>query len=194
MTSDTCRNGTERCAEVSELLGKKHDIVINLQGDAPLTPPSFVEALIAEMLSDPGCEVATPVLQCSSTSLQSFREDRKNNRVGATTAVFDNAGFALYFSKEVIPFSDAILPGSDDIPVYHHVGVYAYTKEALAGYPVSPQGRLELCEGLEQLRFMETGTRVKCVKVYADGREFWELNNPSDVEKIETILQQLNLP
>lgn len=194
MTSDRCRNGTERCAEVSDLLDQKYDIIVNLQGDAPLTPPSFVEALVSELQSDPSCPVATPVLQCSSQSLESFREDRKNNRVGATTAVFDHAGFALYFSKEVIPFSDAIPIGSDNIPVFHHVGVYAYRKEALATYPGWPQGRLELWEGLEQLRFMEMGTRVKCVEVRSDGREFWELNNPSDVEKIENILQQLNLP
>ena len=73
-------------------------------------------------------------------------------------------------------------------PVFHHVGVYAYRPAALMAYPTWPIGPLETLEGLEQLRFLENGRPVLCVEVQARGRQFWELNNPSDVAVIERML------
>jgi 3-deoxy-manno-octulosonate cytidylyltransferase (CMP-KDO synthetase) len=192
MTPSTCRNGTERCAVVAEGLAAD-DIVVNLQGDAPLTPPWFVEALVAAMREDASRPVATPVLRCDADALAGFIEDRRNGRVGATTAVFDRAGRALYFSKEVLPYTGRPLGPEEEIPVFHHVGVYAYRPAALRAYIGWPQGELEAWEGLEQLRFMENGTAVHCVEVEGRGRAFWELNNPSDVERIEAILAELGL-
>jgi len=188
MTPTTCRNGTERCAAVAAALGTEWDVIVNLQGDAPLTPPWFVEALVAAMAGDPDCAVATPVLRCDAAALSGFLEDRRAGRVGGTTAVFDRAGRALYFSKEVIPFTGRTLGPDETIPVFHHVGVYAYRRAALLAYPDWPEGTLETWEGLEQLRFMENGTAVRCVEVEALGRMFWELNNPADVARIEGIL------
>ena len=193
MTPESCRNGTERCAAVLAGLGDRYDVVVNLQGDAPLTPPWFVSALIEAMRADPARPVATPVLRCDADALAGFVEDRRHGRVGATTAVFDRAGRALYFSKEVIPFTGRPLEAGEAIPVFHHVGVYAYTPPALAAYAGWPVGPLETWEGLEQLRFMENGTPVHCVEVEARGRQFWELNNPSDVPRIEAILAELGL-
>jgi 3-deoxy-manno-octulosonate cytidylyltransferase (CMP-KDO synthetase) len=92
MTPETCRNGTERCAAAVEALGARHEIVVNLQGDAPLTPPWFVEALVAACASDGDAAVATPVLRCDADALAGFLEDRRHGRVGGTTAVFDRAG------------------------------------------------------------------------------------------------------
>ena len=158
MTSSACRNGTERCAEVARAL-PGYDIVVNLQGDAPLTPPWFVSALIEAMQADPSRMIATPVLRCDAAALAGFLEDRRHGRVGATTAVFDRSGRALYFSKEVIPYTGRPLGPGEAIPVFHHVGVYAYRPAALAAYPDWPIGPLETWEGLEQLRFMETGGR-----------------------------------
>ncbi|WP_172327788.1 3-deoxy-manno-octulosonate cytidylyltransferase [Mangrovicoccus sp. HB161399] len=188
MTSESCRNGTERCAEALETLGGGHDIVVNLQGDAPLTPAWFVEDLIAGLSATPAAEVATPVLRCDGAALQGFRDDRKAGRVGGTTAVFRADGMALYFSKEVIPYSDGVATDGPETPVFHHVGVYAYRPSALAAYGRLPVGTLETLEGLEQLRFLEHGHPVLCVEVEARGRQFWELNNPSDVERIEAML------
>ena len=193
MTPDTCRNGTERCAVVSRDFGDAYDIVVNLQGDAPLTPPWFVSALI-EAMQDRERMMATPVLRCDAEALAGFLEDRRQGRVGATTAVFDRDGRALYFSKEVLPYTGRPLGPGETIPVFHHVGVYAYRSAALAPYPDWPQGPLETWEGLEQLRFMENGVGVHCVEVEARGRAFWELNNPTDVPRIEAILRQLDLP
>ncbi len=185
MTSPDCRNGTERCAEVVTRLEREPDILVNVQGDAPLTPPEFVEALVAGMA---GCDVATPVLRCDLEILQRFKEDRRNRQVGGTLAVMDRQNRALYFSKEIIPYADAIETEADARTVFHHVGLYAYTAAALAGYLAWPQGVLERREGLEQLRFLENGASIACVEVAAKGRTFWELNNPVDVERIERAL------
>jgi 3-deoxy-manno-octulosonate cytidylyltransferase (CMP-KDO synthetase) len=187
MTSSACQNGTERCAEVAAAL-PGHDIVVNLQGDAPLTPPWFVEDLIAGLKADPEAEIATPVLRCDGRGLAGLLADRKAGRVGGTTAVFDARKHGLYFSKEVIPFTSTIYAPDAPTPVFHHVGVYAYRPDALRRYATWNQGALERLEGLEQLRFLENGHPVLCVQVQARGRQFWELNNPSDVAIIEQML------
>ncbi|MDA3889380.1 MAG: 3-deoxy-manno-octulosonate cytidylyltransferase, partial [Allgaiera sp.] len=191
MTSPACRNGTERCAEAHEALGGGYDIIVNLQGDAPLTPAWFVEDLVAGLAEDPSSEVATPVLRCDGRALNGFLEDRRAGRVGGTTAVFGAGRKALYFSKEVIPFTGTTYADGDETPVFHHVGVYAYRPAALAAYPGWQPGPLEMLEGLEQLRFLERERSVLCVEVQARGRQFWELNNPEDVPRIEAMLKDM---
>ena len=187
MTSGSAQNGTERCAEVAaQLTG--FDMVVNLQGDAPLTPHWFVEDLIAGLAADAAAEIATPVLRCDGRALNGLLADRRAGRVGGTTAVFDAQMHGLYFSKEVIPFTAQPYADADPTPVFHHVGVYAYRPSALAAYPSWPIGPLERLEGLEQLRFLENGRRLLCVEVQAKGRQFWELNNPSDVAVLEAML------
>ncbi|SMO95367.1 3-deoxy-manno-octulosonate cytidylyltransferase [Paracoccus laeviglucosivorans] len=193
MTSTTARNGTERCAEAVANLGLNPEIVVNLQGDAPLTPAWFVEDLVAGLRADPGSDVATPVLRCTGSMRSDLIADRVAGRVGGTTAVFGHDRRALYFSKEVVPFSAHDYGQSDPTPVYHHVGVYAYRPAALAEYPTWDEGRLEALEGLEQLRFLERGRRILCVEVEARGREFWELNNPADVSKLESMMQRMGI-
>jgi len=187
MTSSACQNGTERCAEVAAAL-PGYEVVVNLQGDAPLTPAWFVEELVAGLRADPGADIATPVLRCDGRAVAGFLADRRAGRVGGTTAVFGAGGRALYFSKEVIPYTGKTWADEDPTPVFHHVGVYAYRPAALASYPSWPVGPLETLEGLEQLRFLENGRKVLCVQVQARGRQFWELNNPSDVPVIEAML------
>lgn len=190
MTSSACQNGTERCAEVAAKL-PGFEIVVNLQGDAPLTPAWFVEDLIAGLRVDPQADIATPVLRCDGRAVNSFLADRRAGRVGGTTAVFGAGGRALYFSKEVIPYTGKTYGDEDPTPVFHHVGVYAYRPRALRAYPSWPIGPLEVLEGLEQLRFLEQGRAVLCVEVEAKGRQFWELNNPEDVPRIEAMMAEM---
>jgi 3-deoxy-manno-octulosonate cytidylyltransferase (CMP-KDO synthetase) len=193
MTPDTCRNGTERCAAALPALGGA-DLVVNLQGDAPLTPPWFVEALI-EAMAEGGGEfaAATPVLRCDADAHRRFTEDRMASRVGGTTAVFDSAGRALYFSKEVVPYTGRMFTDTEPCPVFHHVGVYAYRPDALRAYAGWPEGALERWEGLEQLRFMENGAAIRCVEVEGRGRAFWELNNPVDLDRVEAALHDAGI-
>lgn len=188
MTSDAPRNGTERCAEALSLLDTEPELIVNLQGDAPLTPPHYVEALLAVMAAEPDVAMATPVLRTGADHLAALQADRKAGRVGATTAVFGATGHALYFSKEIVPFYDNA--PADAVPVFHHVGCYAYRPAALRTYAALPEGPLEKREGLEQLRFLENGIPVRCVEVDARGRAFWELNNPSDIPLIEAIMKE----
>ncbi len=190
MTSDTCRNGTERCADAVDRADLEPELVVNLQGDAPLTPPWFLSDLIAAMRARDDVDAATPVLRCDPETLHMFLEDRKAGRVGGTTAVFRADRQALYFSKEVIPFvgDQTFQPGT--VPVFHHVGVYAYRPSALRRYGSWSEGPLERLEGLEQLRFLENGASMLCVEVDARGRVFWELNNPEDTQRIEAVLAQ----
>jgi 3-deoxy-manno-octulosonate cytidylyltransferase (CMP-KDO synthetase) len=194
MTSDSCRNGTERCAEALGMLGDDVDMVVNLQGDAPLTPAWFLEELINGLKAAPDAALATPVLCCDGETHSALMADRHAGRVGGTTAVFDANRHALYFSKEVIPFTGRIYQRDEPTPVFHHVGVYAYRPDALSAYPTWPVGGLETLEGLEQLRFLENGHNVLCVEVEARGRKFWELNNPEDVPRIETMLAEMGAP
>lgn len=185
MTSEAARNGTERCAEGVAQLSEAPEIVINLQGDAPLTPAWFVEALIAAMKDAPEVQMATPVVLCDSLTLTNFVTDRREGRVGGTTAVMRPDRTALYFSKEVLPYVGSL---ENPPEVWHHVGVYGYRPEALRQYGCWDEGALERAEGLEQLRFLENGVPITCVPVEGRGRVFWELNNPVDVARIEAVL------
>jgi len=193
MTSDTCRNGTERCAEALSVLGDGVEMVVNLQGDAPLTPPWFLEALVDGLAGDSEAALATPILRCDGATLAALKADRSAGRVGGTTAVTDGENRALYFSKEVVPFTAEDYAPEAPTPVFHHVGVYAYRTWALQAYPDWPVGSLETLEGLEQLRFLEAGYPVLCVKVDARGRKFWELNNPEDIQRIEAMMSEMGM-
>lgn len=191
MTSEDHRNGTERCAEAHALLGGA--LVVNLQGDAPLTPPWFVRDLVAALRARPDMDVATPVLGMEGAMLQGFLDDRAAGRVGGTTAVFGADKRALYFSKEVVPFTGRPYGPAEPTPVFHHVGAYAYRPRALAAYGSWEPGPLETLEGLEQLRFLENGVPVLCVEVEASGRSFWELNNPEDAPRIEAMMAAMGM-
>ena len=188
-TSSKCKNGTERCAEAVSNARLEAEIIVNFQGDAPLTPSWFVEEIIASLKADKSTDVATPVLRLDRKSYNLFFEDRKSDRVGGTTVVFDKDMYALYFSKELIPFFEISKIEQDKpIPCYHHVGVYAYRKNILREYLSWPESNLEKLEGLEQLRFLSENKKVKCVEVSSRGNVFWELNNPEDVQRIEKVI------
>jgi 3-deoxy-manno-octulosonate cytidylyltransferase (CMP-KDO synthetase) len=192
MTSPECRNGTERCAEA---LAQPHDadLVINFQGDALLTPPGFVEALIARMDSDRDALVATPAMRLRSEEVRALQAEEAAGRVGGTTVVTDAEDHALYFSKRLIPH---LPPGALDSamsPVRLHVGVYAYRPEALERYVSTPVTELEMLEGLEQLRFLVAGMSIAVVEVATPRFALRELNNPEDVAPIEAALAEAGL-
>jgi len=185
MTSADCRNGTERCAEALDRLGEVPDLVVNLQGDAPLTPPHFVTALIDSLSEAEEASVATLAIRCDAGHYAALRTDELAGRVGGTTVVTDSRQRAFYFSKRLIPWFPASRDSGRETPVRLHLGVYAYTPDALAAYRAEPPFELERLEGLEQLRFLELGLPIQVVEVQPPEWEIWELNNPSDVEPVE---------
>lgn len=177
MTSAAARNGTERCAEVAALRpGAK--LVVNLQGDSPLVRRSDIAALI-EAWRETGAAMLTPFLTCDGVTETRLLADAAAGRVGGTTVVADRAGNALYFSKRVLPYGAT---------PRLHIGLYAYTPEALAAYAGWAPGVLETAEGLEQLRFLENGTPIRLVEVSAPVRGFWEVNNPEDLDPVAAAL------
>lgn len=192
MTSKECKNGTERCAEAIKNINFDGDIVVNFQGDAPLTPEWFVEDLLEVLKKEPTTQMVTPVLRLDKKTLADFRLERISGRVAGTTVVFNNSGNALYFSKEIIPyFDEKLINQSNDYQIFHHVGVYAYRPEIILKYKKWRESNLEVLEGLEQLRFLENNCSIKCVLVDSGDRNFWELNNPEDVKKIENIISKV---
>jgi len=192
MTSGDCRNGTERCAEALDQLAERPDIVVNLQGDAPLTPAYFVTALVDALAGEEGAAVATPAIRCSRDHLAELRAEEARGRVGGTTVVSNAQGRALYFSKRIIPHFDLAAAGGEVTPVRLHIGVYAYTPAALAQYRATPPTELERLEGLEQLRFLDSGVPIRVAEVLAPPWQIWELNNPSDVVPIEAALARMD--
>jgi 3-deoxy-manno-octulosonate cytidylyltransferase (CMP-KDO synthetase) len=192
MTSAGCRNGTERCAEALAQLHEP-DLVINFQGDALLTPPSFVEALIARIEQDADAQVATPAIRLRREEVEALQAEERAGRVGGTTVVTDSGGCALYFSKRLIPHLPDWALEAELTPVQLHVGVYAYRPEALQNYVESPLSELETLEGLEQLRFLDAGVPVAVVEVDPPPYALRELNNPEDVAPIEHALAEAGL-
>ena len=192
MTSPECRNGTERCAEA---LGSLHDpdLIINFQGDALLTPPGFVEALIARMAEDRDALLATPALRLRSDEVRALQVEEAEGRVGGTSVVTDSQGYALYFSKRLIPYLPAGTLDQDLSPVRLHVGVYAYRPQALDRYVATPVSELETLEGLEQLRFLAAGVPIAVVDVATPSFSLRELNNPEDLAPIEQALAEAGL-
>ncbi|MDC8753771.1 3-deoxy-manno-octulosonate cytidylyltransferase [Erythrobacter sp. sf7] len=186
MTPEACANGTERCAAALSALGYSPELVVNLQGDAPLTPASMVAELVALIESEPQFAMATAAVPASPAVLAHLQADAAAGRVGGTTVVCSSAGRALYFSKSIIPH---VLPGTTPREsVLLHLGLYAYRPEALLSYTVHGAAPIELQEGLEQLRFLDAGLPVGVAVCEAPAWEMIELNNPTDVPLIEAEL------
>ena len=192
MTSPECRNGTERCAEAASQLHEP-DLVINFQGDALLTPPGFVTALIDHMAANPDAAMATPAMRQRSSEVRALQAEEAQGRVGGTSVVTAHDGRALYFSKKLIPYLPKGALDGDLSPVRLHIGIYAYRPHALDTYVATPVSELEQLEGLEQLRFLAAGIPVDVVEVETPPFILRELNNPADVEPIEAALAAAGL-
>jgi 3-deoxy-manno-octulosonate cytidylyltransferase (CMP-KDO synthetase) len=192
MTSEAARNGTERCAEALAGLGEV-DLVINLQGDALLTPPGFVTALIDRMAASPDAAVATPAMRLRVSEVRALQAEEAAGRVGGTSVVTGNDGRALYFSKKLIPYLPKHALDGELSPVRLHIGIYAYRPQALDAYVATPVSELEELEGLEQLRFLAAGIPIDVVEVETPPFILRELNNPEDVAPIEEALAAAGL-
>lgn len=189
MTSSQCRNGTERCADAAEQIPGCPDIVVNFQGDAPLTPAPLIGLLADALVKELSAAMVTPALRCSSSTYDHMEADSAAGRVGGTTVVFNKRNDAIYFSKRLIPYVPPHTPSPGE-HVHLHLGIYAYRRDALAQYAKAPPSPLELLEGLEQLRFLAEGQVVKVLPLGPMSWDCIELNNPSDVAPIEAVLRQ----
>lgn len=190
MTSPDRENGTARCAEAAARIAPEIDIIVNLQGDAPLSPVFVVTDLVNALAAEPDVIMATPAVRCSRSTYDHLMADRAAGRVGGTTVVIGQGDRALYFSKEVLPFLPPSAASQPVPPVHLHLGLYAYRRAALERYVAVPICELEKLEGLEQLRFIDLGLPVRVVRIDELAWDSIELNNPSDTPIIERVLRE----
>lgn len=176
MTSPEHPSGTDRVWEVVQKSGSKAEIIVNIQGDEPLIPPSLIDKLIAKMKSDSGIPMATVAVPVERSEIDS------NPNVVKT--VIDKQGFALYFSRAPVPF---LREGGQSLPLYRHWGIYAFRKNTLQKFIQLPQSPLEKCEKLEQLRALDNG--IKIFVVITQESEGIGVDTPQDLEELKKILK-----
>lgn len=154
MTSAAHRSGTDRIVEVMER--EPAAIYVNIQGDEPMIETEHIELLLRPFENTDDTQVSTLKVAIST-------EDARNpNNVKVVT---DARNHALYFSRAMIPYDR---DSSSSVQYYKHLGLYAYTAAALRLFDALPPSRLEQCEKLEQLRFLENGIRVTVVETTRD--------------------------
>jgi 3-deoxy-manno-octulosonate cytidylyltransferase (CMP-KDO synthetase) len=172
LTSLSLSSGTERVAEAVKDLDA--DIVANIQGDEPLIEPRAIDEAIKFLIEDPKIPVAT----------LAYRVTKKEEIGGpdVVKVVFDNNNFALYFSRSPIPYSKEYCS-----PFYKHLGLYIYRKNFLLKLAQMKPTPLERIEGLEQLRVLENGYRIKVVETEYDSIG---VDTPEDLERVKALLQK----
>ncbi|MGB4107129.1 MAG: 3-deoxy-manno-octulosonate cytidylyltransferase [Alphaproteobacteria bacterium] len=189
MTSVDCATGSDRVLEAIKKLKQKFDFIINLQGDAPFTPPEIITPLIALFLNNPKLEVITPAHQLRWEDLDALRERKKETPLSGTTCIRGTDGFALWFSKNIIPSirDEKKLRATDEkSPVWLHMGIYGYKPETLEKFTNLKQGRFEVYEGLEQLRFLENKIPVYVADVHAPLAKIHSgIDSPEDLERVQ---------
>lgn len=192
MTPESCKTGSDRVWAAVEKLPQPVSHVINLQGDAPFTPPHILRKILETLQSNEAVCVATPVHQLSWEALDRLRENKRSTPYSGTTAVFDNTGRALWFSKMVLPAirkEEGLRQENALSPVWQHMGLYGYRTDILERYVSLPEGVYEKLEGLEQLRFLENNIPVTCVPVENDeGTLHSGIDTPEDVKRAEALL------
>ncbi|MEY2759901.1 MAG: hypothetical protein RIR33_3679 [Pseudomonadota bacterium] len=194
MTNPDLPSGTDRCRAAMEIAAPDADFIVNLQGDAPFTPPDHVSALIDNA---PRADVVTPVIPLSWDVLDALREHKRSTPFSGTTCIRGEDGRAIWFSKAILPAirNEAGLREAGDLsPVLQHVGLYGYARAALVRIASLPMSRYEELEGLEQLRFLENGLSVYAVPVVAHELPSAGIDTPQDVAKAEAALQRLGDP
>jgi len=187
MTPAECRTGSDRTWAALQALPNL-DAAVNVQGDAILTPPWVVQALVDVLRRDPDSPIVTPAVRLDAERLAAFEASKVATPASGTTVVCRNDGFALYFSKRVLPFLRK--PGGDRAPVFRHIGLYGYRRAALERFAALPTGALEAAEGLEQLRALENGIPIRVVEVDYRGRTHWSIDAPEDVPAAEAIIRR----
>jgi len=174
MSSKEHESGSDRIAEAVSNL--EVDIVINIQGDEPFIDKDSLEKLIQVYKNDAKREVDLASLMREISAIQEI-ENPNNVKV-----VVDQSGFALYFSRSVIPYPREI---NVDVKYMQHIGIYAFRKQALMDFYHLPMKSLEASEKLEQLRYLEFGKRIKMVETNHIGIG---IDTPEDLEKARKLL------
>ena len=178
MTSNSHQSGTDRIAEAIEKIGGDWDVIVNVQGDEPFIQREQVEA-VCRCFEDESTQIAT--LGKLFATMEAVRN------VNSPKIVVDNQGFAMYFSRSVIPFVRNVEENEwiERFPFLKHIGVYAYRKEVLKNITKLPQSSLEKAESLEQLRWLQNGYKIK---VGLTDIETVGIDTPEDLKRAEQLI------
>jgi len=178
MTSPDHPSGTDRLAEAVRHIDA--DIVVNIQGDQPFIDPAMIDEAVRPLLDDPSVDIAT--LKHAISKPQDLQDP------GVVKVVVDRAGFALYFSRSLIPYPRETVPHS----VYEHVGLYVYRRGTLVELARLEPTILEQVESLEQLRWLEHGLRICVVETHCGDHEFsgFSVDTAEDLARAEAMLRE----
>lgn len=181
MTRTDHKSGTDRIEEAADKIGSAADVIINVQGDEPFIQPSQIATLM-QLFETPETQIGT--LGKPFESLEAV--DNPNS----PKIVTDNRGFALYFSRSVIPYVRGVdhQDWFGQYPFLKHLGIYAYRREVLREVTALPQSSLEKAESLEQLRWLQNGYRIR---VGLTDVETVGIDTPEDLERAEEFLKKL---
>ena len=179
MTRSDHKSGTDRIEEAAQRIGTDADVIVNVQGDEPFIHPSQLHTLMHLFIDDPQTQIGTIG--------KPFETMDAVENPNSPKIVTDVNGYALYFSRSVIPF----VRGSErsqwlaQFPFVKHLGIYAYRREVLHAITLLPQSPLEKAESLEQLRWLQNGFRIK---VGLTNVETIGIDTPDDLQRAEAWL------
>jgi len=179
MTPASCTSGTDRIALAAQQLD--HDVIVNVQGDQPFVDPKMINSVIADFVSrSPRPMMLTPIFVMKPEAIMS---------PNSVKVVRRSNGDAIYFSRSPIPFQRDAQPAewTKHTTYWGHVGLYAYSQEALAAWRTFPSSVLEDLEKLEQLRFIEHGVAVSTIVV---DEPLGEVNVAEDLDLARKIASQ----
>ena len=172
MTKPSHPSGSDRVWEAAQ--STDAELIVNVQGDEPFLPHEVIDDLIDAMHGPDAPAMGTVVLPCSRADIAA------NPNLPKVVLTTDD--YALYFSRSMIPY---LREGGEETEVYRHWGIYAYRRETLAKFVSLPEGRLERCEKLEQLRALENGIRIKVIKTSFDSIG---IDTPDDLVRAQEFL------
>lgn len=186
MTSPDHVTGTDRLTEIAFEQGKDYDLIVNIQGDEPLIEAKVIDQCVEPFLNDfAGQEVVTLAHTVK-------RNDELHNP-NVVKLVFDKDGFALYFSRSMIPFPFQLHKDGVSLDeaakytvFYRHVGIYAFKRDALMEFSALKPTPLEMLEKLEQLRLLENGKKIRVIET---DYESHGVDTPDDIRRVEEILK-----
>lgn len=180
MTSSDHKSGTDRIQEAVTKIDGSYDVIVNIQGDEPFIQRSQIET-VCQCFDDPSTQIAT-LGKKFGADIESIKNPN------SPKIVVDNNGYAMYFSRSVIPFirGEEISQWAEAYPFLKHIGLYAYRKDVLEQITQLPQSSLEKAESLEQLRWLQNGYRIK---VGLTDVETIGIDTPEDLERAEQFLK-----
>ncbi len=196
MTDPALPSGTDRALAAVNAIGAAPEVIVNLQGDSPFTPPAHVIA-VARAALKPHVDVATPYVRLTWDALDALRAHKQETPFSGTSVIVTQEGRALWFSKIILPAmrkQAALRAASAMSPVNRHIGLYAYRRSALETYVSLGESPYEKLEGLEQLRCLEAGMYVEAVEVEPDRIAIPGIDTAEDVALAERLIALLGDP